>query len=189
MLPPFFNTGALGSVASRFSNRVEPLSPWGTLSSPTGDPAEAFLISVIPSETPSTAYHAQYEDQQYRSGERSQDRHKINPRHRVTDIEEVESNPASQQTAKHADDNVTNNTVAAPAHDLSRQKSGDQANDNPRKYTHHNPPIDLSASNDLLHQDWLFSELRSSPGNDMWTRLCSTITIRLANQPVTAPVV
>jgi len=144
MLPPFFNTGALGSVASRFSNRVEPLSPWGTLSSPTGDPAEAFLISVIPSETPSTAYHAQYEDQQYRSGERNQDRHHTDPRHRVADIEEVESNPASQHTANHADDDVTYYTVAPTPHDLSRQKSGDQANNNPGKYSHNNPPIVLS---------------------------------------------
>jgi hypothetical protein len=113
------------------------------VSSPIGDPAEAFLtlIITIPSGTPSTTYHAQYEDQEYRSSERNQDRHRVDPRHRVTDIEEVESNPASQQTAKHTDDDVTNQPISAPPHDLSRQKSGDQANDNPGKYSHNNPPL------------------------------------------------
>ena len=105
------------------------------MSSPTttADPVRgAFLTSfIIPSVTPSTAYHAQYDDQQYRSGESNQDRHHADPRHRVTNIEEVESDPASQQTAKHADDDVTNHTIAAPPHDLSGQKSGDQTNDNP----------------------------------------------------------
>jgi len=104
---------------------------------------EAFLTLFIPSETPSTTYHAQYEDQQYRSGERDQDRLKVDPRHRITDMEEVESNPASQQTTKHADDDVTNHTVAPAPHDLSRQKSGDQANNNPGKYSHNNPPINF----------------------------------------------
>jgi hypothetical protein len=45
-------------------------------------------------------------------------------------MEEVESNSASQQTAKHADDDVTNQSVAPTPYDLSRQKSGDRADDN-----------------------------------------------------------
>jgi hypothetical protein len=101
------------------------------LPSPYNNLADAFLALLSPSVTPSTADHAQDEDQQDRSSERNQDRYHIDSRHRVTDIEKVESNPASQQTAKHADDDVTNHTIAAPPHDLSGQKSGDQTNDNP----------------------------------------------------------
>jgi hypothetical protein len=115
-----------------------------TVSSPTSDLAEVFLTLFIPSETPSTAYHAQNEDQQYRSDERNQDRLQVGSRHRVTDMKEVESNPASQQTAEDANDNVTNYTVAPTPHDLSRQKSSNKANDNPGKYSHNNPPIVLS---------------------------------------------
>ena len=37
----------------------------------------------------------------------------VDPRHRVTDIEEVECNPASQHTTNHADDDVTNYTVTS----------------------------------------------------------------------------
>jgi hypothetical protein len=62
-------------------------------------------------------------------------------------MEEVEGNPASQQAAKHTDDDVTNYTVAPTSHDLSRQKSSDQANDNPGKYSHNNPPIVLFVFN------------------------------------------
>jgi len=34
-----------------------------------------------------------------------------------------------------------------------------------------------------------FSELQSSPGIILWFRLCSSLTIWLANQPITAPAV
>jgi len=114
--------------------------------------ASRHLTLFIPSKTPPTAYHAQYEDQQYRSGERSQNRHHVNPRHRATNMEEVESNPASQQTAKHTDYDVTNDTVTPTPHDLSRQESSDQANDNPGKYSHNNPPMVLFIFNEPQQQ-------------------------------------
>jgi hypothetical protein len=91
------------------------------------------LTSVIASEPPSTAYYAQYEDQQYRSDERNQDRLPVDPRHRTTDLEKVGSNPASQHSAKHSDDDVANQTIATSPHDLSGQETGDQTNDDPGK--------------------------------------------------------
>jgi len=51
-------------------------------------------------------------------------------------MEDIGSNEASQQSAYHADDDVTNTTIAAPFHDRSGQKTGDQTNYEPGNYSH-----------------------------------------------------
>lgn len=76
------------SFICRSPNRVELPIPVGhIILSPTGsgDPAQSFLTLFIPYVTPFTTYHARYKDQQYRSSERNQDRHKVDPRDWVSD--------------------------------------------------------------------------------------------------------
>jgi hypothetical protein len=51
-------------------------------------------------------------------------------------MEEMGSNPAAQQSANYADNDVTNAPVTAPFYDHPGQPAGDQTNDNPGKYSH-----------------------------------------------------
>jgi hypothetical protein len=83
----------------------------------------------------SSSYQAQYEKQYYRPEERNQDRPQVDPRHSA-DMQECGSDPASQQSAYHTDDDVTNQPETSPFHHHSGQKTSDQTNHNPGKYSH-----------------------------------------------------
>jgi len=85
----------------------------------------SFLTSVL-----SSSYQAQYKKQNYRPGESNQDRLQIDSRH-IAEMQQIDRNPASQQSANYAYDDVANQPEASAFNDYSGQKTSDQTNHNP----------------------------------------------------------
>jgi len=78
----------------------------------------------------SSSYQAQYEKQNYCPGERNQDRLQIDPRH-IAEMQQIDRNPASQQSANYTYDDVANQPKASAFNGHSGQKTSDQTNHNP----------------------------------------------------------
>jgi hypothetical protein len=87
---------------------------------------EVFFTSVL-----SSFYQAQYQEQNYRPDESDQDRLYVDARH-TTEMQQIDRNPASYQSANHTDNDVANQPEASAFNYQSGQKTSDQTNHNPR---------------------------------------------------------
>jgi hypothetical protein len=86
---------------------------------------QTLRMIVLPSSN-----QAQYQKQNHCPNERNQDRFQVNPRH-IAKMQQIDRNPASQQSAYHTDDDVTNQPEASAFNDQSGQKTSDQTNYKP----------------------------------------------------------
>ena len=86
--------------------------------------------------SPSSSDKAQYDHEYHSSDERDQDGCQVDASHRVTDMEEIGSKEASQQSANHTNNDVTNTPETTTFHDQPSQPASEQTNNDPGKYSH-----------------------------------------------------